>query len=328
MDAKDFGKMIKDKHFYELKKMQYKYSAKDVTEMLELLKSNGYDEIALNDFKENPCVYLPGKSMISTEVMKKLLISHASKEIFSHKAMEEEIESTLQIENIQSNCESVRRIFQGAVPENGEEHLILGMKKGIEFIGNLENKITEENLYKLYMVSVGQFLRGEDSLPTEGYYRNDSVYVVDDKSYHMGLDERLLPEVMEKCIDFAASKDRVPELVKACILHFYIAYLHPYFDGNGRIARLIHLWYLVQQGFSSTLFYTFSKYINESKKEYYHSFVSIEENFKVSGILDITPFIIYFRDYVYQRIGEITGENLIFEIFKQHKNQMQNFKIL
>ena len=37
------------------------------------------------------------------------------------------------------------------------------------------------------------------------------------------------------------------DLLKAALIHFYIAYLHPYFDGNGRMARLMHLWYLVQQ---------------------------------------------------------------------------------
>ena len=37
------------------------------------------------------------------------------------------------------------------------------------------------------------------------------------------------------------------DLLKAALIHFCLAYLHPWFDGNGRMARLIHLWYLVQQ---------------------------------------------------------------------------------
>ena len=43
-------------------------------------------------------------------------------------------------------------------------------------------------------------------------------------------------------------------LLKAALIHFYMAYLHPYFDGNGRMARLMNLWYMVQQGYSSALF--------------------------------------------------------------------------
>ena len=52
-------------------------------------------------------------------------------------------------------------------------------------------------------------------------------------------------------ISFIQDKTPMNDLLKAALIHFYIAYLHPYFDGNGRMARLLHLWYLVQQGYSS-----------------------------------------------------------------------------
>ena len=49
-----------------------------------------------------------------------------------------------------------------------------------------------------------------------------------------------------KClVDFANANDGINKLHKAATLHFAFAYYHPYFDGNGRTARLFHLWYLV-----------------------------------------------------------------------------------
>ena len=54
-----------------------------------------------------------------------------------------------------------------------------------------------------------------------------------------------LPDAMKRLVDFANTKDVINELHKAAILHFAFAYYHPYFDGNGRTARLLHLWYLV-----------------------------------------------------------------------------------
>ncbi len=315
MNTKELAKMINDKHFFNLKKMQYKYSPKSVMEMLETLKEMSYDQIALKDFVGQFCVYLPIQSLIPTSVMKKLLTANTSKDLFGLKAMEEEIDFTLQIENIQSNRDSVRKILQGFAPTTEEEDRILGMKKGLEFISDPTNKITEENLHHLYMLSVEDFLEGDDKLAEGSFYRNDTVYIVGDKPYHEGLNPKLLPKYMAELVRFANQKDEIPELAKACMLHFYIAYLHPYFDGNGRTARLLHLWYLVQQGFSSTLFYAFSKHINNSKNKYYNSFLDIEENYKISKLLDITPFIRYFKEYVYDKIDATSGVVAVYEIF-------------
>ena len=315
MNTQEFVAMIKDKHFFELKRMQHKYSSEKVREMLDTLREMSYAELELKDFAGNNCVYLPAQSIISGTIIKKLIADNTSKEIFASKAMEEEIESTFRIENIESAHESVHRIMQGFAPQNKEEYEILGMKMGLEFIGDPKNMISEENLHLLYLMAIGNFLEGENALPRGSYYRDQTVYIVGDKPYHEGLSPKLLPKYMKELIQFANQKDEIPELVKAGILHFYIAYLHPYFDGNGRTARLVHLWYLVQQGFSSTLFYTISKHISSSKREYYKSFLDIEENYKISKLLDITPFINYLKKNVYRKISEENNEEFVMKEF-------------
>ncbi|MDD2371061.1 MAG: hypothetical protein PHQ32_03565 [Firmicutes bacterium] len=62
--------------------------------------------------------------------------------------MEEEIDSSLQIENIEFRRINVRNILNGMAPINEEENRILGMKKGLEFISNPKNKINEINHIK------------------------------------------------------------------------------------------------------------------------------------------------------------------------------------
>ncbi len=315
MDIKELAIMMNDKHFWDLKKMQHKYSQQSVSEMLEALMEMSFKKIPLKDFAGKQCVYIAAQSLISTGVLKKLLAVNTSKSLFGLKAMEEEIDSTLKIENIQSNRDSVRKILQGFAPENEEENRIFGMKKGLDFISDPKNKITEENLHHLYMLMVGDYLDGGDRLPEGRFYRDDSVFVVGDKLYHQGANIKLLPGCMKNLIEFANQKDDIPEPVKASILHFYMAYLHPYFDGNGRTARMLHLWYLVQQGFSSTLFYAFSKHISNSRNLYYDSFTLIEENYKISKVLDITPFIRYFNENVYEQIEIASGEAPVFQLF-------------
>ena len=150
---------------------------------------------------------------------------------------------------------------------------------------------------------VGDFLQGDARLKDGQYYRHDAVYLMGDKTYHQGISAQKLPQAMANFISFATANDGIPELIKACILHVQFAYLHPYFDGNGRTARLLHLWYLVQKGFSSSLFYSFSTHINQSKSKYYQSFLLVENNLKISNVLDFTPFIAYFQTHVYSRMA-------------------------
>lgn len=302
VNTKKLSEMMSDKHFFDLRKMQHKYSQGEVSELLDTLQIMSYVDFSIADFEGKPCRYLPSHCNISTGLIKKLLKTSDSKERFGKKAMTDEIEASLLIENIHSNRESVRKILDGFAPENDEESRIYGMKKGLDFIAEPENKITEENLHKLYMLSVGDFLESEDRLPKGSLYRNDAVFIVGDKEYHKGIAHQLLPSYMAKLIGFANKKDEISEPLKAAMLHFYFAYLHPYFDGNGRTARLFHLWYLVQQGFPSTLFYAFSEHINSSKQAYYNSFLQIESNAKISGRLDLTPFILYFNKNVYSKI--------------------------
>lgn len=296
------AQMMTDKHVFNLKKMQNKYSPEDVDEMLVAMAQMSYHETTLVDFHGNNCVYQPNHATVHTGLMKRLLMPIQTKENFGRRAMEEEIDATLQIENIYSDRNSVRKILAGYAPQQNEEKPIYGLKQGLDFIADTSNKITETNLYKLYMMSVGDFLEGDDRLQEGQRYRHDQVYIMGNQAYHQGLDAKLLPQYMQNFITFANESDGIPELVKACMLHFQFAYLHPYFDGNGRTARLLHLWYLVQQGFSSTLFYAFSNHINQSKAKYYNSFLLVENNLKISNTLDFTPFIAYFKEYVYGKV--------------------------
>ena len=136
------------------------------------------------------------------------------------------------------------------------------------------------------------------------YYRHDTVYVVSDRVEHSGLDYKKVPEFMKMLIAFVNAEDDINDLIKAAIIHFYIAFVHPYFDGNGRMARLVHLWFLIQKGYQSALFIPFSSQIEKSRKAYYDAYTTIEENKKYSGKIDVTPFILYFINNVYNKMNE------------------------
>ena len=207
--------------------------------------------------------------------MKQLLSVPVSGQNFGLSAMTEEIYATFQIESIRSTRSSIRYILDGYAPRDEQEARIYGMKRGLEFIANRQNRITEENLHHLYQISTGDYFPDEDRLLPNHFYRHG---------------------------EFANANDGINELHKAAILHFAFAYYHPYFDGNGRTARLFHLWYLVQQGYPAALFTPFSRYIAENKDAYYKAYERVERNALISGYTDVTPFLFYFCNEVYNRL--------------------------
>ena len=302
MDGAKFAKMLSDKHLFELDRMEYKYSVSSVKEFIGLLRQNLAQPLPLADFSSDELFYLPNLAQISTNGMKQLLSVPASNQSFGLQAMTEEIHATFQIESIRSSRNSIRHILNGYAPRNEEESRIYGMKRGLDFIADRQNAITEENLHQLYQISSGDYLPDEDRLLPDHFYRHDHVYVVGGEESREGLPAQQLPDAMKRLVDFTNAKDGINELHKAAILHFAFAYYHPYFDGNGRTARLLHLWYLVQQGYPAALFTPFSRYIAESKAAYYKAYDRVEKNALISGYTDVTPFQSYFCNEIYNRL--------------------------
>ncbi len=318
MDAKLFAAMIADKKLYDLQKIQYKYCVEDVADFIELLKSTMYTVIPLRDFSGQKLVYLENVTKVGMGALKLLLSPQSSAAAFGIKAMEDEIHSTLIIENIESSRDSIRKILNGYAPAGESENRIYGMKKGLEFIADPENKITEINLHQLYQITVGDFLDEENQQLLPGkMYRHGDVFIMGSKVEHQGLHHTQLPEYMAQLMDFINRKDGINDLLKAAIIHFYIGYLHPFFDGNGRTARLVHLWDLGQQGYSSALYVPFSSHIKDSQKSYYKAYSLTEQNAKISGIIDVTPFLVYFIENVYNRLETEKPKSDTFSIFQK-----------
>lgn len=324
MDAALFAKMLSDPMLVHLKKLKYKYPQADLSEFIALLQDGFYRSLPLHDFHGNPVVYLENAAQLRLSAAKILLTPQNSAQLYGTQAMEREILSTFTIEQIDTSRSSVRRILSGYAPTNEREQRIYGMKRGLEFIADPSNKINEETIYQLYLMVIGAFLPKEDQLLPGQRYRHDHVYIIGDKLEHTGLPWNKLTGYMEQLVAFIQQDSSINDLWKAALIHFYLAYLHPYFDGNGRMARLLHLWYLVQQGYSSALFVPLSEYIEHSRKKYYDAFSLVEQNARISGVLDVTPFLLYFTEEVYHKLRSEQPDRVTTDTFRQ---ALQNGKI-
>ncbi|MDB7987482.1 Fic family protein [Faecalicoccus pleomorphus] len=316
MEIAKFLEILHDKKFIDYNKMSNKYTD-TFHEYLDTL-SMFYTKLPLEDAQGNFMVFLEGPLKIQTSTLRTLFQNQSG--LYSAKSLETEIIATSAIENIDFSRDSVRSILSGQASKNEEEKRIEGLKKGLEFIADPGNKITEENLYKLYKMAIGQYLDEENQLKEGNLYRHDSVYVVGTKVEHTGMSYKQVLSYMKSLVTYINQKDDIQDLMKACIIHFYIAYVHPWFDGNGRMARLVHLWFLVQRGYQSVLFVPFSSLIEKTRKQYYDAYQTIEDNYRYTHTIDVTPFLLYFINNVYNKIEQPLQEDTL-SVYRLALNQ-------
>ena len=116
MDAALYTKMLSDKSVTDLRKLGCKYPDADMKEFINLLKTGVYKTIPIPDFAGNDLVYMENVTQVRMNAVRLLLTPQSSSEAFGLKAMEEEVASTLAIENIDFSRDSVRKVLRS------EEH--------------------------------------------------------------------------------------------------------------------------------------------------------------------------------------------------------------
>lgn len=89
-------------------------------------------------------------------------------------------------------------------------------------------------------------------------------------------------------------------VVRAVIVHFWLAYDHPFVDGNGRTARALFYWSMLSQGYWLAEYLSISRILRKAPAEYGRSFLHTE-----TDELDVTYFIAYQLRVVIRAIDEL-----------------------
>lgn len=98
-----------------------------------------------------------------------------------------------------------------------------------------------------------------------------------------------LNEEMRRFFDWFNSDVTTEPVLKAALAHLWFVTIHPFDDGNGRIARAIADMALARSEGSSQRFYSMSAQIREERGDYYRILEQTQE-----GTLDITPWMEWF----------------------------------
>jgi Fic family protein len=164
-------------------------------------------------------------------------------------------------------------------------------------------------------------LVSEDTLddPADaGRLRRPGQDVVVDDAYgtvfHVPPPADELPGRLEKLCRFANSETPTVFLhpvVRAIALHFWLAYDHPFCDGNGRTARALFYWAMLHQGYGLFEFISISSVINRARGQYERSFLLSESDdndltyFLLAQVKVIQQAIAGLHAYLERKAGEV-----------------------
>jgi len=230
----------------------------------------------------------------------------SEKKWYLMKSIVEEAIASSQIEGAVTTRKVAKEMFDsGRKPKDRSEQMISNNYLTISKIKTL----TDQPLSKELLVGLqGSMTRNTlDDPGHSGRFRlkeDEPIRVYD----HEGniLHDPPAPDKLEGLIDdlcgFSNEKGKefVHPVIKAIILHFWLAYAHPFNDGNGRTARALLYWYLLKNGYWLFEYISISRVIVKSRNQYYRSFLYSEMD---EG--DMTYFIIYHLRAISAAIKEL-----------------------
>ena len=104
-----------------------------------------------------------------------------------------------------------------------------------------------------------------------GRYRTGDVWVEDENGtrVYQAPDARLVGGLMGSLVESLASNDSWPVMFRAAMAHLNLVMIHPFRDGNGRMARALQTMVLAGEGIVSPVFSSVEEYLGRNTAEYY-----------------------------------------------------------
>ncbi|MBO0427637.1 Fic family protein [Vagococcus fluvialis] len=199
----------------------------------------------------------------------------------------EEIQSTNDIEGVQSTR---KEIGEALLYRDSEEI------KRFKGIVNMYMKLGESEYQTINDITMIREIYDElfiddipeRDLPDGKFFRKSVVYVgSDDRRVHQGNpNEESIIKDLNRLVTFMNRKD-IPFLLKCVISHYNFEYIHPFYDGNGRMGRFLMSNYLTRK-LDSLTGISISNAVLHSKKKYEESFAEVS-NPRNRG--DLTLFV-------------------------------------
>lgn len=296
-------------------------------EFKHYLDSKKNDVDTLHFFKNNTQSFFLSNDdqviTLSTELVKKQLkfdsllesFSPFSKKQLIQSFLIDEIKATNQIEHVTSTRHDIFSVMSQLKTSKSEK--IKSIVSSYEFLLANDNiKIeTPEDIRNVYDKLVDGLLE-EDSLPDGRMFRKNEVFLIDGvKQVHIGFYPE---EKIEECmLDFLSlfNNSNKNEYVSLLASHFLLEEIHPFYDGNGRLGRLLLSLGLFKR--TGTYFsFCISESIQKNKSKYYRAF---KDTTDVRNHGDLNTFVLPMLEILIKNINEIISR------LEAYKNDQRKF---
>ncbi len=247
------------------------------------------------------------KFTITNKILKNIGSIEASKEIIDHAPLLPYYEKEFQkdalvrsvhfgthIEGNELNFTEAEKVLEGKdIPARDRDiQEVINYRKVMEFIGHLGKeeklRINEQLIKEIHKLTVEKILPQEQC----GELRKTQVVVKNSVTGEVSFKPPLavaVPFQIKDLIDFLNSSQDLHPVLKSAISHYELVRIHPFIDGNGRVARALSTLILFMEGYDIRRFFSLEEYFDSDAGAYYGALQSVTEN---EG--DLTGWLEYF----------------------------------
>lgn len=254
-------------------------------------------------------MYKP-KFYISNQILKNIGSIEASKEIIDHApllpyfekefredALVRSVHYGTHIEGNELNFTEAEKVLAGQNIPARERDIqeVINYRKVLEYIGHLKAeesslKITEDLIKELHQMTVNKLLPEAQC----GVYRKTQVVVKNSLTGEVSFRPPMavaVPFQIRELLDFIdmAKEQDIHPVLESGVVHYEFVRIHPFLDGNGRVARAFATLILFLEGYDIRRFFSLEEYFDKDALKYYQALQSVE---KADG--DLTKWLEYY----------------------------------
>jgi Fic family protein len=241
--------------------------------------------------------------------------SHSfQKEFAVNAAVEEAVTSAIYEGANTTRAKGKQLIAEGRKPLTLDEHMIFNNYQAMLFIRkHHEQQASVDTMLKIHELVTRNTLSGND-VNYSGKFRDDGVVV----GSHEGIDFKLIEPALKEAIQLTTNNRRyVHPLIRGILLHYFVAYIHPFFDGNGRTARTLFYYKAIRNRLNFVELLSISAHLKEHGRRYEKSFQNA-----VDHNLDMTYFVDFSLDSLLSALKTVERKvNFLLELGECLKSQ-------
>ena len=238
---------------------------------------------------------------------------------FSLLCIVDEVKSTNDIEGVRSTRREIKEIIDGG--ESKSSRLVSVVQKYRGLLSKEEIAFeTSRDIRKFYdEFAHAEVVRDNPRNELDGeIFRKDSVDVTSStqRTVHQGIfpEERIIEE-MEKALCILHD-EQMPALIRVAVFHYFFAYIHPFYDGNGRTGRFITAYFLGKH-LHPLATIRLSVIIKKNQKKYYRLF---EETDSELNRGEMTLFTEEFMQFIAESMEDTV------RILTRKKEQLERYR--